>query len=66
MCPVYFVQANYNYKQSDNKDLTDCLNYLVDDHGICQMKKAMESINLLTPVESDERSELEKWEAERV
>ncbi|OHD24892.1 MAG: hypothetical protein A2Y38_16300 [Spirochaetes bacterium GWB1_59_5] len=66
MCPVYFVQASFNYDQSDNALLERCLNHLVDEDGICQMKKTLEKLNLLNPELADDRSELEKWESERV
>jgi len=42
MCPVYYVQATYNYSQSDNSLLEGCLQHLVRDDGTCQMKRAIE------------------------
>lgn len=40
-CPVMFVQNWYNYEQVGNKDLAGCLNYLVSEKGICQMRQAL-------------------------
>lgn len=66
MCPVYFVQANFNYEQSDNKKLESCLNHLIDEHGICQMKKAIDAVRILNTPEVDEnKSDLEAWEEQR-
>ena len=66
MCPVYFVQQNYNYEQNGNKRLEDCLNYLIDEHGICQMKKAIDAVRILNlPAADENKSDLEAWEEQR-
>jgi hypothetical protein len=65
MCPVAFVQMNYNYTQKG--DLTKCLNYLIDEHGICQMKRAIDASKILHQAATDTRdkSDLEIWEEQR-
>lgn len=46
-CPIILVQLEYNYDQLNegNEQLQECLNYLVDADGICQMKQCIESIS---------------------
>ena len=41
-CPVLLVQLEYNYKQVKNADLKAAMNLLVDEKGICQMKKVLD------------------------
>ena len=36
-CPVYGVQACFNYDQVGNKLATEILNMLIDKKGACQM-----------------------------
>jgi hypothetical protein len=40
-CPVLEVQLFYNYDQCDNEKLEEAMNTLVDEKGICQMRKAI-------------------------
>jgi len=40
-CSILAVQSCYNYKQIGNDDLREAMNMLVDDKGICQMRKVM-------------------------
>ncbi len=42
-CPINFVHITYNYDQcSDGQEkLRDCLSKLVNDSGICQMRKLL-------------------------
>ena len=45
LCPVYYVQATYNYDQTDNDKLERCLTHLVNQQGICEMKLVMDKVN---------------------
>ena len=38
-CPIAMAQAEFNYEQCDNTRLGDLLEMLIDQNGICQMKK---------------------------
>lgn len=42
-CPVYMAQSLFNCDQmmDGKRELKDCLTFLVDDAGICQVKKLM-------------------------
>ena len=33
-CPIRSLQVYYNYKQNDNKDLTDAMNMLINEKGM--------------------------------
>lgn len=37
-CPIALVQFTYNYTQIGNAKLRECLEYLIDKKGDCQMK----------------------------
>ncbi len=45
-CPVLFVQMHFNYTQNDkkNKDLRDAMTSLIDESGLCLMKKELDKI----------------------
>ena len=53
-CPVAFVQAMHNYDQVGNDHLKECLDALVDDNGVCQMRKFV-SPRLTPPLPGMER-----------
>jgi hypothetical protein len=38
-CPIYFVQAEFNYEVCNNKGARKILDYLVDNNGTCVMYK---------------------------
>lgn len=63
-CPVYYVQATYNYDQTDNDKLERCLTHLIDRQGICQMKLAIDKVTGLRP--STEISLLEQFDNDRL
>lgn len=46
MCPIYLVQQEYNYKQNDDGDLRDCLNHLINNQGVCQMKRTLDKMGV--------------------
>ena len=46
LCPVALVQLTYNYSQIGNDDLQAALNMLIDEHGICLMKHAIEKAGI--------------------
>ena len=64
MCPVYFVQASFNYDQIGNEPMERLLNYLVGKEGVCQMKQTLERCKLINH-EDNEISELERFDKER-
>ncbi len=41
MCPVMCVQGLHNYSQIGNKDLRSAMSMLVDDKGVCQVRKQL-------------------------
>jgi len=43
LCPVYYVQMEYNYKQCDDGQecLRAAMNLLVNEAGECQMRRVM-------------------------
>lgn len=41
-CPIALVQMEYCYSQIGNKLLEECLNMLINEKGICQMKPVIE------------------------
>ncbi|MFB1500847.1 hypothetical protein [Thiocapsa sp. N5-Cardenillas] len=41
-CAVLLAQTLYNYKQIGNALAREILNVLIDDSGMCQMKKSIE------------------------
>jgi len=45
-CPIALVQMIYNYEQLDkgNEKLRECLNHLVNESGICQMKPLIDEV----------------------
>lgn len=43
-CPVLFCQTTYNYSQVSKPDQKTVLDNLVDDEGICKMKKVLDDI----------------------
>ncbi len=47
-CPVLWVQMTYNYDQIGNKMAEEIVNCLVNEKGVCQMKKCMDE-NLELP-----------------
>ncbi len=60
-CPIYYVQSVFNYKQSENRDLEVCLGLMINDKGICQMKKILDRLLVV----DDDRSDLEKFDSEK-
>lgn len=64
MCPVYYVQATFNYKQIDDLWMEKILTHLINSEGICQMKRSLDMSGLLKPAE-DGLSELERFDLER-
>ena len=40
-CPVLGVHLFYNYDQIGNDDLRNAMNVLVDDKGVCQVRKEL-------------------------
>jgi hypothetical protein len=54
-CPVYIVQECYNYDQVGIDKMEELINRLVNDKGVCQMKRILDDI---TP-EYVERRKLE-------
>lgn len=54
-CPVQFVQMQYNYVQLDEgqEKLQEAMTALVDDDGICQVRKQL--MDVLTIVPKDEQ-----------
>ena len=65
LCPVQSVQMLYNYEQNKNEKLEECLNHLVDENGICQMKRVLDACKILKVSSTDDLSELEAWERSR-
>lgn len=63
MCPISAVQTLYNYDQIGNEDLTAAMNFLINEQGDCQMKKALDTLNLINS--ADDLTDLERWEMER-
>jgi len=51
-CPILFMQMTYNYKQFDNHgektEMSDVMNCLVNEKGICQMKLLLDKLKVLT------------------
>ncbi len=45
-CPILLVQMTWNYVQVDNKPLAECLESLVNEEGICQMKPLIDKIGV--------------------
>ena len=43
-CPIHSVQVLFNYKQNDNPNLTEAMNVLIDENGVCQMKRHVDRI----------------------
>jgi len=45
-CPVYMAQTLFNFEQisEENTALRQCLLFLVDDAGVCQVKKMIETV----------------------
>lgn len=64
MCPVYYVQATYNYKQNDNAGMEEIITHLVDKKGVCQMKRSLDMAGLLKTAD-DDISELERFDRDR-
>lgn len=48
VCPISAIQMLFNYEQIDNPDLNAAMSILVDDEGICQMRKALIDAGILT------------------
>lgn len=48
MCPVAYIQINFNYKQLDkgNESLRAVMNKLINEAGVCQMKAAMDKAGI--------------------
>lgn len=41
LCPISAVQLTYNYDQRDNEKLAEAMNLLINNDGLCLMRKAM-------------------------
>ncbi len=48
-CPIALVQMLYNYDQVDKgrEKLRDAMSLLIDDDGVCQMKKQLDERKML-------------------
>ena len=42
-CPVAFVQLQYNYDQVGNPNLKAAMTLLVNDDGVCEVRKLLQS-----------------------
>lgn len=60
-CPILMAQQWYNYDQCEDSQekLRDCLNGLVSEKGICQMKTLIDKL-ASTMAEKSVRRELER------
>ena len=50
-CPIYAVQAVYNYDQlkDGQKNLKDAMTMLIDGKGVCQMREALKRSGRVKP-----------------
>jgi len=49
LCPVHSLHLSYNSEQLKNQQLRDALNVLVNENGVCQVKKLVDKIRLVRP-----------------
>lgn len=56
LCPVALVQVTYNYAQLHQPDLQTALIMLVDEHGACQMRRALERAGVV--IDLSERDQM--------
>ena len=67
LCPVYSAQIFFNYDQvrPREKKLRTCLNMLINEEGLCQVKQVLEEVRYLKTAD-DDISELERFDRDKL
>ena len=55
-CPIALAQMMFYYEHVGIKPLEDCMNLLVNEHGVCKMKPILDKYYTLKPDEEVEVS----------